>query len=737
VSAALFGVTLFLSAFLLFVLEPFLGKLLLPLLGGSPAVWNTCILFFQGMLLAGYAWVHLGHRWGAGHRHTLLHLALVLASLFLLPVGLRLAAGPPDPAHPVPWLLRTLTVSVGLPFFVLAGTTPLLQRWFSRSSHPGALDPYFLYAASNSGSLAGLVAYPAVVELLLPLHVQAIAWSAAYCLVALLTIFCALAAWLAPAAPVQVAPVQVAPAEHLGEAVGSDPIGARRWAQRLHWLLLTAAPSSLLLGLTTYLTTDIAAIPLLWVVPLAAYLLTFIFAFLEPPVVPRGFVVRWQPLLAVSLVIFLFWGDIFAVPALLPFHVVAFFGTALLCHGALAASRPPAPRLTEFYLWIAAGGAVGGLFNVLVAPMMFDSVLEYPLVLALASGIGAAAGRPRGTWRDLRLPVLALLALLASRQLLLGLGDRPSKLMVGALAALASCLAALACYRRRERPLVFAAALTLLVLGGHVADLSRHGVLLRDRDFYGVRKVTVDGASAVHTLYNGSTKHGAQSLTPRLRREPLSYYARSGPLGGAFAELPASSCLSVGVVGLGTGSMAAYAREGEQWAFYELDPEIEHIARDTMYFTYLADSRAPARVVLGDGRLSLGRERDGMLDLLVLDAFSSDAIPIHLLTREAMRLYLRKLAPHGVLLFHLSNRYVDLEPVLGSLARDAGLVAWSRHGAGSRSDLADPSVWAVVARGSDDVGRLGFDRRWRLLAPAGGRVWTDEYSNVLAAMRIF
>lgn len=732
-NAVVFGVTLFVSAFLMFGLEPFVGRLLLPLLGGTAAVWNTCILFFQAVLLAGYAWAHLGHRLAGERRYFSLHVAVVLASLLLLPIGLRLTKGVPDPYHPVPWLLRTLAVSVGLPFFVLASSAPLIQRWFSRSAHRGSDDPYFLYAASNLGSLGGLLLYPAVVERLLPLHAQAMGWSAGYAAFAVLTILCGMTSLTFAAEPAEPVPAAV--------AAGDDsPVAAdRRWVERLQWVLLAAAPSSLLLGLTTYLTTDIAAIPLLWVVPLAIYLITFICTFVQPPVVPRSFVVRWQPMLALSLVVFLFWGDIFAVPALLPFHLLAFFATALLCHGALAASRPPKARLTEYYLWIAAGGAVGGLFNVLVAPIAFDSVLEYPLVLALASGIGAASGRPRVTWRQLALLLLALLPLVGAQQWLLSLGDTTAQPPVTVLAAatLASCLVALACYSQRARPAVFSAALTILVLAGYAAEHSSRRVLLRDRDFYGVKKIGVDSTGEAHTLYNGSTKHGAQNLSPRLRLQPLSYYARSGPLGDVFAKLPAMGRVNVGVIGLGAGAVAAYARTGERWTFFELDPEVERIARDPRYFTYLADSRGQPRVVLGDGRLSLDREPEGTLDLLILDAFSSDAIPTHLLTREALALYLRKLTPRGVLLLHLSNRYLDLVPVIGALTRDAGLVARYRYSAGSRSDFADPARWIVVARRPADMGSLASDRRWMAPGPTAVRVWTDEYSNVLAALRIF
>jgi hypothetical protein len=739
-----FGTTLFLSAFLMFSLEPYVGRLLLPLLGGTPAVWNTCILFFQAVLLAGYAWAHLGPRIGGERRQMAMHGALVLVSLLFIPVGLRLGAGSPDPHHPIPWLLGTLTLSIGLPFLVLAATAPLVQRWFSQGTHRGAQDPYFLYAASNLGSLAGLLLYPTVIERELPLHAQSVGWTVGYVGLALMTAACALGAWRL-AAEAGTASAR-SPEVKVGET-GSETRPAEtnyetsrhRWRERGRWVLLAAAPSSLLLGLTTYLTTDIAAIPLLWVVPLSLYLLTFIFAFAQPPVVPRAFAVRWQPMLAVVLIIFLFWGDMFAVAALLPFHLLAFFLTALLCHSTLAEARPGAARLTEYYLWVAAGGAVGGLFNVLVAPVAFRSVLEYPLVLALAGGIGAAAGRPSVRWRELILPLLAIPILLGARRVILALDERIAAPPAGvlALAVVASVLGAIALYRERGRPIVLSAALAALVLAGCATEGASRNVLDLERDFFGVKGVALDSTGRGHILYHGKTKHGAQQFTPSLRRAPLSYYARSGPAGELFAGLPAGRRAHVGVIGLGAGALAAYGRAGEQWTFFELDPAVERIARDTLLFTYLADSPAAIRVVLGDGRLSLAGEPDGSLDLLVLDAFSSDAIPTHLLTREAMGLYFRKLAPGGAVLVHLSNRYLDLVPVLGGLVHDAGLVGWWRFAPGSAADFADPAKWAVVARRGNDAGSIGSDRRWHALPPSAGRVWTDEYSNVLGAMRIF
>ncbi len=626
----------------------------------------------------------------------------------------------------------TLGVSVGLPFVVLAATGPLLQGWFTQTRYQRARDPYFLYAASNAGSLGGLLAYPSLVEPQLGLHSQAVAWSVGFCVLALLTIVCAIVARRSDRLP---NPSHGRPeGERSAETVPEQP----SWSDRVRWVLFSAVPSSLLIGLTTYLTTDIAAIPLLWVVPLAVYLVTFIFAFVQPPVVPQSFAVRWQPLLAVPLIVFLFWGPSLAITAWLPFHLLVFFASALMCHGILASSRPAARHVTEFYLWIAIGGMLGGVFNVLIAPNLFESILEYPLVLAVACGWRQDRRKGDLARRGGEL-ALSLLTLMAGRLIVerLGYQEAAPPALVIAIATLASCVAALAVYRQRQRPLALSGGLMMIVALGYVADASEHGLLLRDRDFFGVRKVIFNSRERTHVLLNGSTKHGAQSLDPRLRFNPLSYYGRTGPLGDALAALPRPPHARVGVIGLGTGAMAAYARQAEAWTFFELDPEIERIARNPRYFTYLADSPGAVRVVLGDGRLSLSADRQGRFDVLVLDAFSSDAIPVHLLTREALQLYLKKLAPGGALLFHLSNRYVDLEPVVASLVRDAGLVGRIRYSAGSDKYLTDASVWAVVTRHEENLGELRGKGGWKPLRYDGDRVWSDEFSNVLTAMRAF
>jgi hypothetical protein len=734
----IFGGTLLLGAFLLFVVEPMFAKMVLPLLGGSPAVWNTCVLFFQGMLLLGYLYAHLGPRLLGVRRHAVFHLVAVLLSLLALPITLHTIGPPPTSASPIGWLIQVLTLSLGIPFLLLSSTGPLMQQWFSAAHRTGKPDPYFLYSASNAGSLLGLLAYPGIIEASLPLTGQGHVWAEGYALFVVFIAVCALALWTSPVTK---------PGAFLEGARTNASEGAVRralspWQERLTWMALALIPSSLLLGLTTYVTMDIAAVPLLWVVPFAVYLTTYVIAFARAPLLRQEPMVRLQPLLVIPLVVLMFWGPYVATPAFFPFHLAAFFVTAMVCHGELAARRPEASRLTEYFLWLALGGALGGAFNVLLAPKLFTGVLEYPVVLVIACLFrrGALRGRDGGGWRIAG--VLVAPVALVGAQYLVSRYEQPDvQVPTGVLAVVvaASCVAAFACYQARNQPLTLAGGLGAVVAAGMFVDTSRPDLILRKRDFYGIHTVKYSATDSTHILLNGTTKHGAQFLAPERRREPLSYYSRTGPLGDVFREIPASPGRAVAVVGLGTGATVAYGRPGERWTVYELDPAVERIARDPKYFTYLAESRAQVSVILGDGRLSLTRAKDGVFSLIVLDAFSSDAIPVHLLTREALALYLRKLAPRGVLAFHLSNRHLNLEPVLSRLAEDAGVSARIRAKMSHIQEHSgeDASVWAVLAPDSLALGGLAQDPGWRALKQLHRMdTWTDDYSNVLRVLKL-
>lgn len=721
-----FAAAVFLNAGLLFLVQPLFSRMVLPRLGGTAAVWNTCLLFFQTALLLGYLYAHLSLRWLGGRRQAALHLALLALAAATLPIAVPAGWTPPAGGWPVGWLLLLLTVSLGLPFVLLSAGGPMLQAWFARADHAAARDPYFLYSASNLGSMAGLLAYPLLFEPLLPLAGQSRAWAAGYALLLVLLLACAL----------MVRRAQLPTATVNAPAAGEADAGTSSALERVRWVALALVPSSLLLGVTSFLTTDIAAMPLLWVVPLALYLLSFVIAFARRPPLPHRLVVRLHAHALILLAVLLFWG-IHAWPlAMMPLHLLAFFLTALLCHGELARRRPGASRLTEFYLLLALGGALGGAFTVLVAPFLFRGVVEYPLMLVAACLLrpGPAGGR-RFVRGDVALPLL----LGAGLVLLLRLGPSLELASLGVLAATLSALIAIAALRFSTRPLRFGLAIGLVLLAGVLGRPAPTELLHAERTFYGVHRVRLDAAAALHTLMHGTTLHGAQSLRAADRLEPLTYYHRDGPLGQLFAmRRQNGGAARVGVVGLGTGSMACHGGHGDRWTFFEIDAAVERIARNPRYFTFLRDCPPATDVVLGDARLTL-RDHPGRFDVLVLDAFSSDAIPMHLMTREALALYRARLAPGGVIAFHVSNRHLRLAPVLAALARDAQMAALYRDDAG----MGDPgehrrtgSAWAVLADDAATLGPLARAGDWHPLPePRPGTLWTDDYANVLRVIR--
>jgi hypothetical protein len=723
-----FAAALFVSSTQLFLIQPMVAKSVLPLLGGTPAVWNTCMVFFQCALLAGYLYAHVGARWLGVRRQALLHVVILVASIAALPGLLAPAAAPPATASPAWWLLRLLVVSVGVPFFVVSTTAPMLQRWFSTTGHRSAGDPYFLYAASNAGSLVALVGYPVLVEPTLRLGEQARLWIGGYGVLGLLTATCAAIVCWAPSAR-----AVGLPAQSVG-AAAAEPA----WRDRGRWIALAFAPSSLLLGVTTFITTDIAAVPLLWVAPLAIYLLTFVLVFASRAIVPHALVVRLLPIFVLPVTLLLALSTQLPPGLHLGVHLGTFFVAAMACHGELARSRPAADHLTAFYLCMSIGGALGGLFNALVAPVVFTGVVEYPLALAAACLLGMPnrSGWTVGRlWRDGAI-ALAIGAGMSALLFATHRGALPAAVGV----ALVFLAPTLVLFRFRGQPVRFALGVAVLVLASGAYMDAHHRVVLRDRSFFGVHRITKDPAGERHLFVHGGTLHGVQYVDRERRGEPLTYFHRGSPIGQVLSSERAGRFQQVGVVGLGIGVLAAYGRSGQEWVFYEIDPAVERIARDDRYFTYLADSRAAVRVVLGDARLSLAAEPAGRFDLLVLDAFSSDAIPAHLVTREAFQLYFERLAPGGLVAFHISNRYLDLEPVLGSLAAAAGHVSLAQLDlATAAADLAaykKRSHWVLIARTKDDLTPFTGDGRWRYTRRhAPGAIWTDDFSNVLSVIR--
>jgi spermidine synthase len=715
----LFLATVLTGSFLLFLTQPMIARMALPRLGGAPAVWNSAMLVFQGLLLAGYAYAHfltrLRPRLQAG-----LHLAAFAVAALWLPIGLTGATLPGD-ASPAVWAPWFLLSSIGPLFLILSAQAPLMQRWYALDTARG--DPYPLYAASNLGSFAGLLSYPLLMEPLLSLQQQSLAWTAGYALLVLMVGACALTI---PAQAVEEAP----------QAAGPAP----GWRRLLHWVALAAVPSGLMLSTTTHLTTDIVAIPLLWVLPLGLYLLSFVIAF------ARGRRVADTIVFLAPLFLLIAGGFAFSGGANLPFFtatlgLVLLFVIAVSLHSELYRRRPEAGHLTAFYLAMAVGGMIGGIFCAIVAPSVFDWTYEHPLLILL--GALLLPQSPFIPWAQ-RIPRLLRLGLVVAAFALSWWAERRLwPLDSGEYALLASVFISLVALHFIGWRLAFTAGLAALMLSyGGWTKLRESGDGLRTRSYFGVYTVVGRSEPAGRELTHGTTLHGIQNLTPGGETEPTTYYARRSGVGHAMASLPIFHDPRpwVGVVGLGTGTLSCYARPEQQWRFFEIDPEIVRIASDPSKFTFLSRCAPQARVVLGDARLSLARQPRGRFDLLAVDAFSSDAIPIHLLTREALQVYRAALKPTGILLVHISNRYLDLEPVLAAAAmRDgwsAAALDYSPTDAERKRNMA-ASVWVAMAPSAETLLTLQFSSGeeaagWRKLrARPGFEGWTDDYASIL------
>ena len=731
----LFALAIFTSAALVFVVQPMVTKLVLPMLGGSPAVWNTAMVFFQAALLGGYAYAHLLQRIGSIRTQVMVHLGLLLLAALFLPLKISGLLGDPDPSAPIAWLLATLALSVGAPFAVLSATAPLLQAWFARvrANEADGKNPYVLYAASNLGSFLALLAYPVLIEPLTSLGGQRMGWSGGYAVFMMMIAVLALVVWRrrtdASAEPAAL--------------VASAPIA---WREKGILVLLAAAPSSLMLGVTAHLSTDVASAPFLWVLPLALYLLTFVIAFQAKPWIPLWLTLVIQGAVGavtVSLTAFRTgeWATIFAL------HLVAFFFTALMCHQRLAERRPAPDRLTEFYLLMSLGGVVGGAFNALIAPVLFNMVWEYPLVLIL---VGLA--RPWNTRRiELRDALLVLGAvficlappvffeiLRANDGLRAAIGTAEAS-TITTLILLPGVICA---FLVRDRALLFTAILAMIALSAHHVARG-YDWDLSERSFFGVMRVagTEDPrlGGQVNILMHGTTLHGAQARDETFACLPTLYYAPSTPIGQAAQRINLRDGGSVvGVVGQGSGAMAAYKRFDDQLTFFEIDPMVDRLSRDPNWFTYISGcADGPVRTVLGDARLTLARETPESYDLLVIDAFSSDAVPTHLLTIEAIEGYLKLLKPDGVVVLHLSNRNLDITLPAAAAAQALGKPHLHQiyFEDDTLPDMAEASTEALIIANSEaGMAEFRADRRWRQLKETDVRPWTDDYVNLFGSL---
>jgi spermidine synthase len=718
---ALFVLTVLTGSFLLFLVQPMVARMALPRLGGAPAVWNSAMLVYQALLLGGYAYAHaIGRMRPRGQ--AAVHLGLLAFAALWLPIGL-MAVQPPADANPALWVPWLLGASIGPLFLAVSAQAPLIQRWFSEASD-GA-DPYALYAASNLGSFGGLLAYPLLVEPLMPLREQSWLWSAGYVLLALLVLLCA----------------RSLPAVPRAEAVrATSPAPSRAVVGR--WIALALVPSGLMLATSTYLTTDIVAGPLLWVLPLGLYLLSFTVAFAANRA-PAEILTRVAP-----ITILLFGGVMIGGYNAQPFLNAAvalalLFMTAVALHTAMYDLRPEPDRLTGFYLAMSVGGALGGVFAGLLAPVLFDWTYEYPLLI-LAAGlltpqlyltegfrtIWTRHGRIALAGVALAVAVMTLLRLYGPDGLF-GEG-RPGLLFIGVAAVGLFAVGARAGYM-----LLLGAAVVLF--GGYRSlELSLQGDA-RTRSYFGV--YTVEERARSRELDHGTTVHGVQLTgSPERERTPTTYYARDSGVGQAMRFAPDffGAGARIGVVGLGTGTLACYARPGQRWRFYEIDPAVVRIARDTGQFTYLRRCLPEPTIVLGDARLSLAGEAPGSLDLLALDAFSSDAVPAHLLTAEAFATYARVLSPRGLLMVHISNRYLDLEPVVANAAKAGGWAASIlEYDPSPIDEAASGSAWIALSRDQGALVALTFRADgWRALRTRRDfRPWTDDYHSILPLLK--
>jgi len=723
-AVGLFVLTSFLGSSLLFLVQPMVAKMLLPSLGGTPSVWNTSMVFFQVTLVAGYGLAHVGMRLLTPRRQRFLQVAALLLPIAVLPVALPGGWEPPVEGSPAGWLLVSLLVMIGGPFLMLSTSSPTLQHWFATGRGTQGRDPYFLYAAGNAGSLLALLAYPVVIEPQFSLEGQARLFSIGYVALVVLSAVCA------ARGPGRAArPQPPDPAADVRPDVVPSVV---TWADRRRWIAWSFVPSALLLGVTRHLSTDVMSVPMMWVAPLALYLLTFIIAFGRHP--DRSVRIGSSGLqIAVVALTLPLLGILSSLVAVVVLHLMAFYLAALLGHSRLAQSRPAPSHLTEFYLMVSIGGALGGAVTALLAPLVFKSVVEYPLAIVAALAMCPAPPDLAG-WRS-RLDgrsIASVAAVAGVVAFALAMRDSGDSLGV-AVAGIFIGVTGIVALKAARTPRAFASVLAVL-LG--LSTLPVVGTLVTERSFFGVSRIQTD-PDGRHLLVSGSTIHGIQDIDGDDQLRPLSYYHPDGPIGQHVTAGRADGPLDIGVIGLGSGALVGYGRAGDRFTYYEIDPAVVRLARDPRYFTYLSETPAEVEVVLGDGRLSLARSRSSY-DTLVLDAFSSDAIPVHLLTEEAFTAYLQHVGPDGVIAVHITNRYFDLEPVLTRTAMDldlAGVIQTFEPSAAQFDDAAYPSRWVFLAReGAALETVLARPGSKRLDPDRAGPAWTDSFSNTLGAL---
>lgn len=720
-----FAATLFLSALLLFAVQPMFTKMVLPKLGGAPAIWSVALVFFQASLLLGYAYAHALTKYFSPRHGAFVHLGLLGAAALTLPLSIASGFGTPPSAHIEIWLLALFAVSIGLPFTALSASAPLLQHWFAESGHPRADNPYVLYAASNLGSFTALLAYPTLIEPFLRLREQTAAWSAGF---ALLAVLIAMSALVVTSGAVGIRSAAVA-------------VTRPKWPQRLSWIGLAAIPSGLVVAVTAHISTDVAAAPFLWILPLALYLLTFVAVFSERPWLSHKTVVLLVPLIVAPLAISIMGGERAYWLVTIALHLIGFFVLTLLCHGELYRRRPAPEQLTDFYLATSIGGVIGGVFTGLIAPNVFSITLEYPILIALAvlALPGAFAGGVRQAFRSMAVPLgLAALVYLVH----IATGFRISYDWQVVFQAALISIVALMLLQRRNPASMFGFVVLAFVFSSSWQPGQKS--LETSRSFFGVHRVVGSADGQYRLLFHGTTIHGVERIrnadgTPVTgRAEPLVYYYRGGPISETILATREAlqKPISLAAVGLGAGSVACYREKNENWTFFEIDPEVVRLARDPQRFRFLSTCAPDMPIVLGDARLTLTASPE-QYDVILLDAFSSDAIPAHLLTREAIAGYLARLKPKGIIVLHISNRHLELSRIAAAVGAAEGLVAmqkFDRAPTNFAEDYKSSAQVAVLARSWSDLAHLTARTGWEPVAADGVTPWTDDYSDLISAM---
>lgn len=736
-----FALTLLISAALLFSVQPMFSKMILPLLGGTPQVWNTAMLFFQLMLLGGYAYAHGTTKLLGVRSQAVLHVVLLSIFLVVLPMAIPEGSAPPTDRDPTLWQLSLMFMTVGGPFFVLAGSAPMLQRWFSSTSHPDANNPYFLYGASNLGSMAALLAYPVIAEPLMTLDMQSYSWAVGYGVLIVFTILSVILVWG------QQSKAKTAEAKEKAKS-GNEVI---TWKQRFKWLLLAFIPSSMMLGVTTYITTDVATVPMLWIIPLALYVGTFIIVFARKEIITANAAANiFYIFLCAVMLQTIALNVITSNPAPIIFlHFGMFFFAAILCHKELADSRPSSSHLTEFYLLMSVGGALGGFFNAIIAPQFFVIAVEYALVIALACFIrmhtlpSQSFAAFKKSLKDIMISrtakksdeyeLYSLLAIFLFGTVAFLSGDKifillSSFVIVVSFANLIS-----------NRWAAALAAIFLMMLFPPGYSWRQGGIELiqQQRNFFGVARIMNNVSSNERLLLHGTTNHGTQSLDEEYRLTPLSYYTSQSPIADGFTYLDKKSGdQAVAVVGLGVGVTSCFQKDGRTFDFFEIDKDIAEIAENKEFFTFLSDCGSPYEIILGDGRLTMQKQPSEKYDVILVDAFSSDSIPIHLMTKEATEIFLDKLKPDGILMFHITNRHIDLEPVLSMIAQDLGVHGYARAKNGGEvvgTDIEFYPAHVFAMTRSDAALEYLKSIEWdEGQFRKGVKIWTDQYSNLLS-----